>query len=113
LANPYLSLIAPPKYQTITETTHPERTTPTLWSQVSMATAEPEPLTAREAASGLLGSISLTCWFFVLVCLIYLLLCSSALRLDEPDDVQNTKLPLPSFPNLLKTIAMGMQRPSR
>ncbi|KAF7597477.1 hypothetical protein BBP40_003724 [Aspergillus hancockii] len=40
---------------------------PTLWSQVSMATAEPVPLTAREAASGLLGSISLTCWIFVLV----------------------------------------------
>ncbi|KAB8257184.1 PQ loop repeat-domain-containing protein [Aspergillus pseudonomiae] len=39
----------------------------TLWSQVSMATAEPVPLTTREAASGLLGSISLTCWIFVLV----------------------------------------------
>ncbi|GAB1195387.1 hypothetical protein APSETT444_004646 [Aspergillus pseudonomiae] len=32
-----------------------------------MATAEPVPLTTREAASGLLGSISLTCWIFVLV----------------------------------------------
>ncbi|KAJ5130734.1 uncharacterized protein N7515_006773 [Penicillium bovifimosum] len=27
----------------------------------------PIPLTAREAASGLLGSISMTCWFFLLV----------------------------------------------
>ncbi|KAL4921577.1 PQ loop repeat-domain-containing protein [Aspergillus aurantiobrunneus] len=30
-------------------------------------TGEPVPLTAREAASGLLGSISLTCWIFLLV----------------------------------------------
>ena len=52
---------------------------PTLWSQVSMASAEPVPLTAREAASGLLGSISLTCWIFVLVC-VYPLPCSAALR---------------------------------
>lgn len=29
----------------------------------------PIPLTAREAASGLLGSVSMTCWFFLLVCL--------------------------------------------
>ncbi|CAG7935418.1 unnamed protein product [Penicillium nalgiovense] len=27
----------------------------------------PVPLTAREAASGLLGSVSMTCWFFLLV----------------------------------------------
>jgi hypothetical protein len=27
----------------------------------------PIPLTAREAASGLLGSVSMTCWFFLLV----------------------------------------------
>lgn len=29
----------------------------------------PIPLTAREAASGILGSVSITCWFFLLVCL--------------------------------------------
>lgn len=27
------------------------------------------PLTPREAASGLLGSVSMTCWIFLLVCL--------------------------------------------
>ncbi|KAL4896483.1 PQ loop repeat-domain-containing protein [Aspergillus ambiguus] len=33
----------------------------------SMTTGESVPLTPREAASGLLGSISLTCWIFLLV----------------------------------------------
>ncbi|KAA8644808.1 hypothetical protein EYZ11_009332 [Aspergillus tanneri] len=40
---------------------------PFLWSQASIAPGETEPLTPREAASGLLGSISLTCWIFLLV----------------------------------------------
>ncbi|KAI9036849.1 PQ-loop repeat-containing protein [Aspergillus affinis] len=39
-----------------------------LWTQVSgSSAAETVPLTPREAASGLLGSISLTCWIFLLV----------------------------------------------
>lgn len=28
------------------------------------------PLTPREAASGLLGSVSMTCWIFLLVCIV-------------------------------------------
>lgn len=32
------------------------------------AAAPAVTLTAREAASGILGSISLTCWVFLLVC---------------------------------------------
>ncbi|PWY76424.1 vacuolar membrane PQ loop repeat protein [Aspergillus sclerotioniger CBS 115572] len=38
----------------------------TLWSAAS-SNADTVPLTTREAASGLLGSISLTCWIFLLV----------------------------------------------
>ncbi|OOF97021.1 hypothetical protein ASPCADRAFT_205817 [Aspergillus carbonarius ITEM 5010] len=38
----------------------------TLWSAASN-NADTVPLTTREAASGLLGSISLTCWIFLLV----------------------------------------------
>ncbi|PYI04909.1 vacuolar membrane PQ loop repeat protein [Aspergillus sclerotiicarbonarius CBS 121057] len=38
----------------------------TLWS-TAITNADSVPLTAREAASGLLGSISLTCWIFLLV----------------------------------------------
>ncbi|KAF9892719.1 hypothetical protein FE257_001121 [Aspergillus nanangensis] len=39
-----------------------------LWAQGSITAAgESVPLTQREAASGLLGSISLTCWIFLLV----------------------------------------------
>ncbi|KAL1854159.1 hypothetical protein Plec18167_000077 [Paecilomyces lecythidis] len=33
----------------------------------STGSAEPVPLTPREAASGILGSVSLTCWIFLLV----------------------------------------------
>ena len=35
----------------------------------SMGSDGTVPLTPREAASGLLGSVSMTCWIFLLVCL--------------------------------------------
>ncbi|PKY04068.1 vacuolar membrane PQ loop repeat protein [Aspergillus campestris IBT 28561] len=38
-----------------------------LWTQANLPAEEPIPLTPREAASGLLGSVSLTCWIFLLV----------------------------------------------
>lgn len=50
--------------------------------------SEPVPLTAREAASGLLGSVSLTCWIFLLVGFILLYFASfimfyGSMRMNE------------------------------
>lgn len=59
---------APPVSST-TRKKSPRETMTLLQTLSSMGSDGTVPLTPREAASGLLGSVSMTCWIFLLVCL--------------------------------------------